>query len=182
MNILLSGGARGADSVFAVEAHLANHKIWHMSFEGHRISVVGEVFKLSQAALNEADPYVEAAGKVLDRWMPNNDFVMNLLRRNYYQIQDTNRVYAVAPIDDEGMVMGGTAWAVQMAINRGVPDIYVFDLIEKHWLKSCHAEFTSAHWEHIIGLPPKPHGIYTGIGSREITAKGRAAIRELYAQ
>ena len=78
-------------------------------------------------------------------------------------------------VDTSAATVSGTGWAVQMAIDRGIKEIYVFDLITKFWGVPEHGMF----WGSEI-LPPKPYGIYTGIGSRELTDAGYKAITELY--
>lgn len=184
-DICYSGGARGADSIFSKSAYAVGHDVWHQSFIGHQHEANEGLYSiLYEPQLQAADPFLKQANKTLDRnFPPRNLYTLNLLRRNYYQIKDVERVYAIAPIDKEGHVMGGTAWAVQMAIDRGVPEIYVFDLSRHVWTY-YHDDFGSGWQDNskIVGAlsPPKPHGRYAGIGSRELSSKGREAIRDLY--
>lgn len=186
-DILLSGGAFGGDCVFDDCAKKAGHQIRHFSFPNHKIDAKGNAVVLNEEQLKEADPFLKQANNTLKRKIPraNNSYVLNLLRRNYWQIKDTERVYAAAPIDmTDGLLRGGTAWAVEMAIDRRVPEIYVFDLISNTWYRrNIHAKFPPQPiWEtELFGWqPPKPHGYYTGIGSRELTERGEMAIRQLY--
>lgn len=184
-DICHSGGARGADSVFSKCAYDAGHDVWHMSFIGHHHEAQEGLYNiLTVEQLRLADPFLERANETLDRFYPTrNAYTQGLLRRNYYQIKDVERVYAVAPIDTWGIVFGGTAWAVQMAIDARIPEIYVFDIFTNKWCQSRHVDF-GCQWENYEWekQPPKPFGRYTGIGSREISSEGRKAIQALYKQ
>jgi len=184
MNICYSGAAVGADTVFGEFALRADHQVVHFVHEKdpRRIHWSGYTKILSPAELYQADEPLVQASKILNRKFPTGkSYVDNLLRRNFYQIKDTERVYAIAPIDeDQKRVKGGTGWAVQMAIDRGVPEIYLFDLSSNKWYtRIVRSEWAYAYFAEIFS-PPKPHGRYTGIGSRELTPEGVEAIRKLY--
>jgi len=186
IDILYTGGAKGADTIFSDCADQVGHKVYQMTFPNHKISenVHGEFVTLTEHELKAADPFLKQANKTLKRGLGRSLYVRNLLRRNYYQIKDTERVYAIAPIDsDTQLVEGGTAWAVTMAIDKKVPEIYVFDLNESKWFKYMHERnFLQALWAAPQGgwQPPYPHGKYTGIGSCELTDAGKDAIYNLY--
>lgn len=177
-NTCLSGGAPGSDTEFGDHAILAGHGVVHFSFEGHK-TICDNLVVLSEQELHVADPFLKEANKVIKRrfpmrWTEGN----NLLRRNYYQINKTDSVYAISSFDEKGIVRGGTAWAVYMFINRfpkGEPvPAYVFDQERDFWLT----------WDGGLWRPCKspatPTGLYTGIGSREINVKGKEAIKHLY--
>lgn len=186
MNVLRSGGAVGADQIFDECARAVSHESLVMSFDGHKISqkVKGKVVIFSDDDLQEAEIPLLKANKSLKRKIPKDQYVKDLLRRNFFQIKTTERVYAVAPLnwDFSHLVKGGTGWAVQMAIDRGIPEIYVFDTGPPigdqalcHWYK-----WHSFGGFRYIDVPPKPYGSYTGIGTRELTETGEKAIRQLY--
>ncbi len=62
-------------------------------------------------------------------------FIRNLIYRNYYQIKDSEIVFAVADITPDGKnVEGGTGWAVAMAKIRELP-IFVFQQTIDSWMK-----------------------------------------------
>ena len=173
--ICLSGGCKGADTIFGEQATLAKHKVVHWSFGGH-YSKCKNLYCLTTLQLLAADKYLLEASKILKRNYPARFvYVNNLLRRNYYQIKDTERIYAVSSLDDEGIVKGGTGWAVAMGIQQFVPEIYLFDQEKSKWL------FHHINWQWgDIDSPPPPIGIYTGIGASELNEAGRQAIVNLY--
>jgi hypothetical protein len=185
-HICFSGGARGADSLFgelAARARPDPHGVVHFSFHGHNSDCPRDtILILQEEELVKADPYLELCAKKLGRPFPTkNEYVNNLLRRNYYQVNQTERVYAVAPLDKHGKIVGGTAWAVQMAIQRGLKDIYLFDCFGDRWYTYDSMADWDDFWKPTDFLYiPRPHGFYAGIGTRELPDAGISAIEGLY--
>ena len=93
--LCLSGGADGADVQWGMTADFAKHSVIHWSFLGHRTKAPeSEVVILTQEQLDEADPYLMEAAKTLKRyWPPKNQYVRNLLRRNWLQVRDSDSCY-----------------------------------------------------------------------------------------
>lgn len=176
-DICLSGGAIGADLQFGMCAGFAGHGVIHWSYPNHKNHAPkSEVVVLTESQLEAADPYlVKASKRVKRNPLSSNYNVRNLLRRNWYQVKDAERVYAVATINDKNEVSGGTAWAVAMFIDRfdgGACEAYVYDMTTSHW-----CVWNGLLWE--MCDPPKPHGVYAGIGSRDLQPNGKEAIRKL---
>lgn len=194
-DMMLSGGAEGADSAFGKAASKKGHKVVHWTFDGHKSRLRSNLFPLDANKLRYADPYIVRASKGVLRYLPTNEYVKNLLRRNYYQVAFSESVYAVGRFqhqvnhtsgrfkDQESMLSidGGTAWACQMYVDRFIFDqepmkacqLYFYDMQGKKWYK----------WQQIwreIGSPPSPSGVYAGIGSRELTDNGLSTIFKLY--
>lgn len=111
------------------------------------------------------------------RYPAGSEYVTNLLRRNWYQVRGVKRVYAVARLESDGLVQGGTAWAVSMARARGVP-VYLFDQTTSEWLESGEGQRS---WERVPRAEiPVPSGAYAGVGSRRLSYDGADAIHWLY--
>lgn len=182
-NLLLSGGADGADYQWAKYANMRDHAIIHWTFDGHKSKCPEQhIVQLSTEQLMSADKFVRRANKSLKRKFPSkNDFVNNLLRRNYYQVQWASAVYAISSLDKDGLVDGGTGWATQMYMDRFLYDreefenccLYLYDQVDEKWLT------WRGKWSY-IDVPPTPHGIYAGIGTRKITSNAIEKIKELY--
>ena len=183
-HILLSGGASGADTEFGKAAHKAGHQVIHWSFNGHKVKLKNDVYALTDDQLKEADPCIIRANTSLLRTFPGkSEHTNNLIRRNYYQVRWSQSVYAVGNLGDKSMmkVEGGTAWAIQMYADRFMYDrepfdscyLYLFDQKSNKWLQ------WNRMWKE-IEKPPFPSGVYAGIGSRELTDAGLAAINSLY--
>ena len=188
MDILYSGGAKGADTIFALCAEHEGHQIIAFSFPGHKISGPGKKRDLSVGELESYVDEVHAAGKALKRSFskkpvdhPRWAYVRNLLLRDAWQIHgelgvgSTETVYAVGRLNAEKTGLeGGTGYGVQIAKAVGSIPIFVFDLATDHWHMLVEGEFAPCQ------QPPKPVGIYTGIGTRDLTDAGIEAIWALY--
>jgi hypothetical protein len=181
-NVCLSGGAKGADHAWGICAEDAGHSIIHWSFSNHNTIVRTNLVELTKEQLLEADPRLIKASKSLKRpFKGDYSKISNLLRRSWYQVSMSDRIYAVANIIEDKSLMhvsGGTAWAIQLYLDRTIeenisPEIYMFEQHENVWLK------WNDEWEQ-IDKPPVPHGIYAGIGSRDITISGLEAIASVY--
>lgn len=190
-DICFSGGAIGADTLFGKCAKEHHHKVVHYSFEGHKIKwpYKEDIVTLTKEQLLEADEHVLEADSWLKRGFPYpraSEYVNNLLRRNYWQIKETERIYAISEIGERHTVKGGTGWAVMMGMLRdqirSPPIIYVFDQKINEWLMWLNPNkyFPYGRWEPYGTIPPFPYGKYTGIGTRYLTKNGERAIKELY--
>lgn len=184
LNVCLSGGAEGADLCFGRFAESAGHGVRHYSFAGGHKGVP-HVVVLSDAQLAAADPHVARAAKTLKRNAPRQPHVRKLIQRNYYQVCDAERVYAVTRWNQRdrnstattvGELGGGTGWAVQMGIDLGVRELYLYAIEYAAWWT-----WRDGAWVRADAVP-RPHGRYAGIGSRDLTAVGERAIRELFEQ
>lgn len=182
-NLCLSGGAQGADLQWGMNAGKAGHKVIHWSFKGHSTKAPGdEVVKLGPGHLKEADGLLVRANEVLKRQVPfRRYYVMNLLRRNFWQIRWSESVYAVGKFDENKQVSGGTAWATQMYMDRFLHDgedmekckLFFYDQNSDQWF-----QWTGA-WQE-VDSPEVPTGIWTGIGSRDLSDSGKEAIRAVF--
>ena len=190
-NWCLSGGADGADLQFGMCAGARGDGVIHFSFKGHETAAPeAEVVILTDLQLRAADSYCKAANKTLKRRFPaKSSKVNNLLRRDWYQVETAQSCYAVSTFEQPpaltiplGTVLpnlrvkGGTAWGVQMFIDRHYGEAcecFVFDQILCHWFR-----WIGSGWQ-CIYEPPKPEGIYAGIGARDMLPVGKLAIRVL---
>jgi hypothetical protein len=178
-----SGGAAGADTAFAEIASELGLPTKAHTFEGHlkgsRPSLEEPVLH-SQKDLDVADELLRKVNRdYLDRaYPPSSKYITNLLKRNYYQVKDSDAVIAVSRLDrnDNNTVSGGTAWAVYMGVELNKP-VYFFDMNDKMWFKVVEGGEMSS----ISGLPPKFNS-FAGIGSRELTPEGKQAIKEYLEQ
>src|SRR5882757_5747764 len=134
-NICFSGGAVGADMAWGAEALKQNHNVIHYSFPGHNVknTPLNTVYTLSIEDLKEADPYLIEANRLLQRHIKfDGNYIVNLMRRNYFQIKFAESIYAIGSIDN-GKIPGGTAWAITMGILKGMDNIFIFDQVKNNW-------------------------------------------------
>src|SRR4051812_27476324 len=111
-SVCYSGGAEGADTLFGEFAEAAGHAVIHYHFRSNKAKLKHHKI-LSEFYLLQADPYLQDANKYIRRKYPTRTVdVDNLLRRNYWQIFDSTKIYAVTTLADRGIPLGGTAWAI----------------------------------------------------------------------
>ena len=185
-NIMLSGGAEGADTAFSKAASSAGHQVVHWTFAGYKSKLKKGIYQLSEEHLIGSEHAVNRANKNLLRSYPSkNDHINNLLRRNYFQVRWSESVYAIGRLDDSNSMLkiaGGTAWACQMYVDRFIYDqepmslckLYLFDMNTEKWYQ------WNKIWYDLAEQPPIPVGVYAGIGSRDISDTGKSAINNLY--
>ena len=182
-NICWSGGADGADVAWGKAASAVGHEVRHVSFKGHKGSKLPEAWVIPPDRLLTADPILKMANSVLKRAFPSHsEFVDNLLRRNYWQVNDSDSIYAIAGIDYEhGSVFGGTAWAIECfkILYPNSDKIFVYDSRLDNWFQWDLESGLYGAWK-VIEKPPVPTGKWTGIGSRELDENGYNAINSLF--
>ena len=142
------------------------------SFHNHSTKSKNRLILTREDLLKGYDS-VKRAAKQLKRSMPCETYILNLILRNYHQLNNSNHVYAIGTID--GLhVDGGTGWAVQMAISKGLK-VFVFDQDKHDWFTWYNNE-----WR-VIEKPQTPDKFFTGIGTRQLEQNGRRAIENLIA-
>lgn len=172
-----SGGALGADLMWDTigrQFGVDNHKHWRPSD-----------LELHLDLLPTICTAVHNAAQALKR--PTNFRGIELVQRNWFQVDNSEAIYAVSRIilpseRDKGfinrsgkqVVSGGTGWAVEMGIQKNMP-IYVFDMDCEQWHQ----------WTYRINMflecdTPILTQSFAGIGSRQLTEAGIKAIRGVY--
>jgi hypothetical protein len=174
--ICWTGGAEGSDTAWANAALRNGHKVVIMSFEGHKALVPKhpnvEWKKIAQSQLDTAEEALNKACLVLGKTTYHkNDYTRNLLLRNYFQQVGSQAIYAVSDLVPNYVtkllqVEGGTGYACEMAYqtNPNRP-IYLFRQLDKKWYTRS---AVLGHWAIMSTPPPRPSGIYTGIGARAL--------------
>lgn len=167
-----SGGAVGSDTIWGEIGEQFGVTSKHYYAEGYN-TPKGNT-PLTKQQLSESDYHLLEANKKLNRRFPtNNEYVNNLLRRNWFQVRNSDAVYAIGEIEPKnGTVKGGTGWAVQMAIDNN-KDVYVFDQSRLKWYRNRNNKWSET-------TTPKLTPNFAGIGTREITQEGIQAIKNVY--
>lgn len=169
-NVCFSGGAAGADRLFGLWAAENGQDAVHFSFAKHKTHVdESTVLELPNELLTckEIQDQLKLANRTLGRSVPRFGYVYNLLARNSYQIYCTERVYTIGELVSPSQLDGGTAWAVQMYLdlNDSDKEIYHYDIMDNKVYQYCNN--TKQFIE--VQSVPKPHGKWTGIGTRRAT-------------
>jgi hypothetical protein len=134
-----------------------------------------QLVRIPEDLLGDADPTLHQVAKLIQRrYPPRADNVRRLLQRNYYQIIYSDACYAVSTLKDD-LVQGGTGWAVGafQLLHSGKP-LFVYCQNRQRWF------VWQDQWV-MIEQPPRPTGLWTGIGSRDLQSCGEAAIKQVFA-
>lgn len=170
-----SGGCPGADMTWENEGlkygvHTIAYSFWNHKQEGRNQKI------LSGVELAEGFEAVMRANKVMKRYpQGQSQYVKNLLSRNWFQVKNSEAVFAIGKFQSPLIVSGGTGWAVQMAIDSE-KFVYVFDQINKRWCWYHPIDNIFIYTEKIPTLTEN----FAGIGTREINEWGIKAIQEIY--
>jgi hypothetical protein len=147
--------------------------------------------------VQSADVKLVSTAKRLGRkFSTRNEYVANLLRRNFHQVSLVSQVYAIGIFDSSDIasaapslrVSGGTAWACQLFADRtaasfvGALPLYFYDQPTSKWYQAeSLASLSPVYRWQSLPVPPTPQGTYAAIGSRELQENGKLAIQALYA-
>lgn len=170
-----SGGCPGSDMFWENEANNYGVTTIAYSFYGH--TQQGKNRKiLERPELDEGFEAVKIASKGIGR-NPNVrwPYVKNLICRNWFQVKNSDAIFAVGKFINRKIVSGGTGWAVQMGIDNKKP-IFFFDQENNNWNKF---NYEKEEFE-VIDYVPKLTQNFAGIGTRELQENGKDAIREIY--
>lgn len=124
---------------------------------------------LKKASNNIPNKYPITSGK-------NPDYSNALLERNYFQVKNSDGVFAVGKRirNQKGLgIEGGSAWAVQMGIDQGKP-VYVFDVVSNRWFTGDNTFIRG------LDTPPTLTPNFTGIGSTGRKTKWKEGLTKEY--
>jgi len=160
-----SGGAIGSDTYWGEVGEKYGVKSNHYY---HGAKTPNGNVAITEEQFNEGKEKVLLANKTLNR---KPDRYMDLLARNWMQVKNADAVFAVGHLVN-GIVDGGTGWAVQMAIDAGKP-VYVFDQERGQWYKNIDGKWSESE-------VPALTKNFAGIGTRQLNEAGKQAIAEAY--
>ena len=162
-----SGGAIGSDTYWGEVG--AKYGVTSNHYYHENKTPNGNV-EISQEDYLEGQSHVLDANETLHR---KPEKYMNLLARNWAQVKYSDAVFAIGHLTN-GIVDGGTGWAVQMAIDARKP-VYLFDQIRNQWFKNLNGTWATSD------IPILTTN-FAGIGTRELNDAGKRAIEAVYAK
>ena len=174
-----SGGCDGSDMVWENEGRKYGVITVAYSFQGHKCHS-RNIRILIEEELSEGWEHVWIAQKTLKRSISgfiHRPYVKNLISRNWFQTKNADSVYGIGEFKDINcrMMEGGTAWAIQMAIDSD-KGAYVFEQSSGCWYK--YNEYAKRFF--ITDKLPRLTPNFAGIGTRDITEAGIRAIQQIY--
>lgn len=171
-----SGGAEGADSYFEFFSKQYRVAVVAYSYKT-RFHRSENKYELNETEFKEGVDCVYKANEVLKRSRINP--YLKLLARNWFQVKYAQEVFAISTLkkqNDQFAVKGGTAWAVQMAIDAH-KRIFVFDQDRIQWF---YYDYALADFSELKTEPKITAQDFTGIGTRNINFFGMAAVEQLF--
>lgn len=170
-----SGGASGSDHLWEIEGEKYGVKTVAYSFYGHNISSKNR-WTLTQQQLDDGWGHILITNKSLKRNITYlSSYVKKLLSRNWFQVRESDCIFAIGTLKSEHEVLGGTGWAVSLSIDNNKP-IFVFEQNENSWYEYSYDKNKFVKISYI----PKLTENFAGIGTRNINENGKNAIIELY--
>ncbi|WP_169755400.1 hypothetical protein [Dissulfurirhabdus thermomarina] len=169
---LFSGGLKGAEAEFGINAERWGLREVTLSFRGHEMARAKDVRVLSEEELRRGDISMEIVSKRMGRTYAEAEKIRRVLQSIFHMVNNGYQVFAVGWIQPDGTVKGGTGWGVELAKLFNRP-LSVFDQDRNRW-------FT---WDGHQWVPDDPaivHKTFAGTGTRYLTEEGRRAIRDLF--
>jgi len=171
-----SGGAVGSDNYWGKKTLEYGGKVNHYYLSGFKTPYGNKEMFLESDGIESIDKLLTIVNeKYLHRKYPTSKaYVNNLLRRNYFQAKNSDTIYAISGMGEDGIVLGGTAWAVYMGIELG-KKVYVLDQVLDEWYEWDYSVGTFLHY-----LPSVLSDNFAGIGTRNINDSAKKRIDELF--
>lgn len=177
-----SGGALGADMEWETQGEPYGVKTIAYSFYNHKnYSKNPKVLTVEE--LEEGYSKCRLANKSLKRNFDGIQYpyVKNLLARNWFQVKNSDAVFAIVKgLIDKHTALGGTGWAVQMAIDCDKP-VFIYHQGESPMdgSRGWKRYMPIVGFERIDEIPKLTEN-FAGIGTRDINEFGKTAIKEVY--
>ncbi len=171
---LYSGGAAGAEAWFGEQA--ARYGVHEVSFtfEGHKQAREVGAKLLSMQELEAGDVSLVYVSRRLNRSYAEKGLIRKVLQTLWHMVSRAQQVFVVGAIQDDGTVVGGTGWSVELA-KMWHKDVWVYDQVEGGW-------FT---WKEGVWVPGEARitsTLFCGTGTRYLKENGKLAVAELFAE
>ena len=169
---LFSGGAKGAEEEFGVQAEKAGIEEVNFTFEEHGVKRKRGLHFLTHEELKKGEVSLTYLSRIMNRSYAHGPKLKKVLQSIWHQINNAEEVFIVGKILDDGTVKGGTGWGAEFAKICNKP-LHVFDQDQKEWFK-----WNQDRWkQHTPKIRKKR---FAGGGTRFLTADGKKAIAFLY--
>lgn len=160
-----SGGAVGSDTEWGNVAQKYGFNITHYT--------VNDYDKLSRDDKESVEKqYKEVVERLSRKQLDANSYSGKLVRRDMLQANSADAILAIGRLGKNGHVDGGTAYATERGIIRGIP-VYLFDQNDNHWKTYNGEKFVDCEQPSLT-----QHAAL--IGTRQITDAGKRAIQNVF--
>lgn len=171
---LYATGATGAEAAFGALAEQYGMTEVNFTADGHDQERARGKAVLTEAQLGAGDVSLVYVSHRLNRQWTGDENVRRVLQLLWQVVSQAQHVFVVGSIQEDGTVVGGTGWSVELA-RRWRKDVWVFDQGDGHWYK-----WDGTTWQK--DLPVINATRFAGTGTRHLTESGRQAIADLFAR
>ncbi|MFT7520163.1 MAG: hypothetical protein ACI9MC_002307 [Kiritimatiellia bacterium] len=169
---LYSGGANGSELAFGQAAERWEVNETNFTFDGHRQVRDQGRYLLSPRELAAGDVSLVYVSRRLNRTYSEGTLIRKVLQTLWHMVSRSQQVFVVGQIQEDGTVVGGTGWSVELA-RMWNKRLWVFDQDQSRWFR-----WDGEGW--VAGRPVIDSIHFTGTGTRYLQDNGRAAIDELF--
>jgi hypothetical protein len=170
---LFSGGATGSETAFGEAAARFGAREVHFTFDGHRQARTEGRKILTPQELEAGDVSLVYVSRRLHRTYNEHGLIRKVLQTLWHMVSRSQQVFVVGAIQENGTVVGGTGWSVELA-RMWRKDLWVFDQVQDGWF----------HWDGELWTPGHPEirsANICGSGTRYLEDNGQQAIDDLFA-
>lgn len=163
--LFYSGGAVGSDTEWGNVAQKYGFDMIHYT--------VDDYDKLSDDDKKQVEEqYKEIVERLQRKQLSADSYSGKLVRRDMLQANSADSILAIGRLGKNGHVDGGTAYATERGIIRGIP-VYLFDQDDNHWKTYDGEKFINCEQPNLTR-----HAAL--IGTRQITDTGKRAIQNVF--
>jgi hypothetical protein len=169
---LYSGGANGSEEVFGEIAERWGVQEVNFTFDGHKQVRARGRYVLSPRELAAGDVSLVYVSRRLNRTYSEGTLIRKVLQALWHMVSRSQQVFVIGQIQDDGTVVGGTGWSVELA-RMWSKSLWVYDQDQERWFR-----WDGDDWVH--GTPVIEHLHFTGTGTRYVKDNARAAVEDLF--
>jgi len=169
---LYPGGANGSEAAFGEAAERWGLQEVNFTFDGHKQVRGRGRYELSDRELAAGDVSLRYVSKRLSRTYSEGTLIRKVLQTLWHMVSRSQQVFVIGQIQDDGTVVGGTGWSVELA-RMWNKSLWVFDQDHARWFR-----WDGDEW--VPGTPVIEASHITGTGTRYLDASGRQAIEDLF--
>jgi hypothetical protein len=169
---LYSGGLRGSEAEFGIQAEKWGVTEVTFSYEGHQLSRDRGLVVLGPEELKRGDISMEIVCMRMNRTYANTESIKKVMQMIFHMVNKGYQIFAMGRIQPNNTVKGGTGWTVELAKLFNRP-LSVFDQDRKAW-------FTWQDSSWVESLPVIEHRTFVGTGTRDLSDEGKKAIHDLF--
>jgi hypothetical protein len=171
--VLLSGGAPGAESAFGQCAEAWGLREENYTFPGHKRVRSRGLVMLSEAELEQGHVSPVYLKAQMHRSYSDMATINKVIQSIWHQVNTASEVFVVGTINADATVQGGTGWAAELG-RHWRKRVFIFDQGKNTWFRWDNNSWNMEKDPRITGAR------FTGTGTRDLTDKGREAIRALF--